>query len=185
MNKFIPLPKSQSNNRVIHEYQSTNRRFTLIIIIAMKGGTHSHTTTGIASWRQQWKLGLLAPSLSIGWTPTPPSHPPRRTRTPSLPKIYQYTWYWPRITHPMMHLLCGTGCKGARKDLSLAMVSYASNQYFNNISLSNFNPSHSHTLSHPNTYLITTSHLISLSHWHGWLPLAHVSTAKARTPLWS
>jgi hypothetical protein len=28
MNEFIPLPKSQSNNRVIHEYQSTNRRFT-------------------------------------------------------------------------------------------------------------------------------------------------------------
>jgi hypothetical protein len=70
---------------------------------------------------------------------------------------------------------------GVRKDLSLAMVSYASNQYINNISLSNFNPSHSHMLSHPNTYLITTSHLISLSHWHGRLPLAHVSTAKAGT----
>jgi hypothetical protein len=114
MNKFISLPKSQSNNRVIHEYHSTNRRFTLIIIIATQGRTHSHTATRIASHRQQWKLGLLAPSLSAGRTPTPPSRPPRRTRAPSLQKIYQYTWYWPRISHPMMHLLCGTRCKGGR-----------------------------------------------------------------------
>jgi hypothetical protein len=71
--------------------------------------------------------------------------------------------------------------KGVRKDLSLVVAPYASNHYFNNISLSNFNPSHSHMLSHPNTYLITTSHLISLSHRHGRLPLAHVSIAKAGT----
>jgi hypothetical protein len=42
------------------------------------------------------------------------------------------------------------------KDLSLAVVSYVGNQYFNNISLSNFNPSDSLTLTHPNTYLNTT-----------------------------
>jgi hypothetical protein len=64
-----PLPKSQSNNRVIHEYQSTNRRFTLINIIATQGGTCSHTASGTASRRKQRKLGLLAPSLSAGRTP--------------------------------------------------------------------------------------------------------------------
>jgi hypothetical protein len=128
MNKFMPLPKSQSNNRVIHEYQSTNRRFTLIIIIATQGGTHSHIATRTTSHRQQRKLGLLAPSLSAGRTPTPPSRPPHCTRALSLPKIYQYTCYWPRISHHMMHSLCGIGCKrGVRKDLSLVVVSYASN----------------------------------------------------------
>jgi hypothetical protein len=106
----MPLPNSQSNNRVIHEYQSTSRRFTLLIIIATQGGIHSHAATRTASRRQQWKRGLLTPSLSAGRTPTPPSRPPRHTRAPSLPKIYRYTWYWPRIAHPMMHLLCGTGC---------------------------------------------------------------------------
>jgi hypothetical protein len=111
----MPLPKSQSNNRVIHGYQSTNRRFTLIIIIATQGRTHSHIATRTTSRRQQRKLGLLAPNLSAGRTPTPPSCPPRRTRAPSLPKIYQYTWYWLRISHPMMHLLCETGCKGGKK----------------------------------------------------------------------
>jgi hypothetical protein len=115
MNEFMPLPKSQSNNRVIHGYQSTNRRFTLIIIIATQGRTHSHIATRTTSRRQQRKLGLLAPNLSAGRTPTPPSCPPRRTRAPSLPKIYQYTWYWLRISHPMMHLLCETGCKGGKK----------------------------------------------------------------------
>jgi hypothetical protein len=119
--------------------------------------------------------------LSAGRTPTPPSRPPRRTRAPSLPKIYQYTWYWPRISHPMMQALWNWMQRGVRKDLSLAVVFYANNQYINNISLSDFNSSHAHTLSHPNTYLITTSHLISLSHQHGQLPLAHVSTAKAGT----
>jgi hypothetical protein len=53
---------------------------------------------------------------------------------------------------------------------------------FNSVSLSNFNPSYSHTLSHPHTHLITTPHLISPSHRHGQLPLVHVSTALAETP---
>jgi hypothetical protein len=111
----------------------------LIIIIAMQGGTHSHTTTRTATQRWQRKLGLLAPSLSAGRTPTPPSRPPHRTRSPSLQKIYQYTWYWKRITHPMMQLLGGTGCKkGIRRRTYLAVDSYASNQYFINISFVKF-----------------------------------------------
>jgi hypothetical protein len=126
----MSLPKSQSNNRVIHEYQSTNRRFKLIIIIATQGGTCSHTASGTTSRRQQRKLGLLAPSLSAGRTPTPPSRPPRRTRrAPSLPKIYQYTWYLPCISHPMMQSFVELDAKRERKDLSLAVVSYASNQH--------------------------------------------------------
>jgi hypothetical protein len=81
----------------------------------------------------------------------------------------------------MMHLLCGTGCKGDKKKTYLRL--WFPKRVINIliISLSNFNPSHSHTLSHPNTYLTTTSHLNSLSHRHGRLPLAHVSTAKAGT----
>jgi hypothetical protein len=115
MNEFMPLPKSHSNNRIIHEYHSTNRMFTLIIIIATQGGTCSHTASGTASRRQQRKLGFLAPSLSAGRTPTLPSRPPCHTWAPSQPKIYQYTWYWPRISHHMMHLLCATRCKGGNK----------------------------------------------------------------------
>jgi hypothetical protein len=45
------ITQSQSNNRVIHEYQSTNRRFTIIIIIATQGGTCSHTASETACQR--------------------------------------------------------------------------------------------------------------------------------------
>jgi hypothetical protein len=45
----MSLLKSQSNNRVIYEYQSTNRRFTLVIIIATQGETYTYTATGTTS----------------------------------------------------------------------------------------------------------------------------------------
>jgi hypothetical protein len=99
----------------IHRFLHTEWSYGNIHCVHHEVTTHSHTATRTTSRRQQRKLGLLVPSLSAGRTPTPPSRPPRRTRAPSLPKIYQYTGYWPRISHPMMHLLCRTGCKGGKK----------------------------------------------------------------------
>jgi hypothetical protein len=92
METGVPIYRQVMVTIVVAE-NDTNRRFTLIIIIAKQGGTHSHPATGTASRRRQRKLGHLAPCLSAGRTPTPPSHPPRRTRAPSLLKIYQYIWY--------------------------------------------------------------------------------------------
>jgi hypothetical protein len=43
-----------------------------------------------------------------------------------------------------------------KRNLSLAMVSYANNQYFNKFIY--INPSHPHTITHPGTQLHISSH---------------------------
>jgi hypothetical protein len=81
----------------------------------------------------------------------------------------------------MMQSFVELDATGVRKDLSWAGVSYASNQYFNNISLSKILTHLIHTRCLIPTH-ISSPHLISLSHRHGRLPLAHVSMAKVGTP---
>ena len=45
----------------------------------------------------------------------------------TCPKIYQYTWYWPRIAHPMLALLCGewNALGEIERDLFRLWVPYA------------------------------------------------------------
>ena len=66
-------------------------------------------------------------------------------------------------------------CKGKAKDVSVAVVSYASMSSFNNNS-SSFNPSHPHVLPSHHTHLTT----LTLSRRQGRLPLVLASSAKAK-----
>jgi hypothetical protein len=146
---------------------------------------HSHAATRTSSRRQQRKLGLLAPS----WVQREPLLLPVILLVILGLQACQKSISTLGTSHasPTLWCICFVeldAFRDKKKNLFLVVVSYASNQYFKSISLSNFNPSYSHTLSYPHTHLITTPHLISLSHRHGQLPLIHVSTASAGTPLW-
>ena len=71
---------------------------------------------------------LLEPARAQNRPSSPPSHRPRsRTRARNLPEIYQYTWYWPRIAHPILALLCGewNALGEIERDLFRLWVPYA------------------------------------------------------------
>jgi hypothetical protein len=105
-NRSVKLPKSQLITKSYMNIRVQIERFTPLFSLPRRA-KHTQSASWTASEVAAERTSPPWPNLSAEWTPTPTSRCPRRTRAQSLPKIYQYSWYWPRIAHIMLVLLCG------------------------------------------------------------------------------